>query len=110
MKGVSKQYAGSLIERARKIQTQWIEASNEDQTTGKPLDSQEDSGDDQIDGAKRVEMEERRGPLTADHFREALRRYKLERDSNGVGVLGLGGNRSGVERFGLKAMGRRLLR
>lgn len=62
------------------------------------------------DGEARKER--RRGPLTADHLREALRRYKLERKAGMVGLLGLAKqqNSSGVEKFGLRSMGRRLLK
>lgn len=83
------------------MQTQWVEASHESQT-GLPSPPSADEN----------KKEERRGPLTADHLREALRRYKLERDGGFVGLLGLGRleHQVGAERFGLKTMGKRLLR
>ncbi len=58
------------------------------------------------------EKETLRGPLTDDHLREALRRYKLERDGGFVGLLNLDRlqHPTGAERFGLRTMGKRLLK
>lgn len=52
------------------------------------------------------------GPSTVGHLREALRRYELEREGGFVGLLrsGIQEHAVGVERFGLKVMGRRPLR
>jgi transcription initiation factor TFIID subunit 11 len=82
---------------------QWIDASDELQTG---LQSPPPSDNDER------ARERRRGPLTANHLREALRRYKLERDVGLAGLLGLGRlqHSSGVERFGIRAMGKRLLK
>jgi transcription initiation factor TFIID subunit 11 len=103
VKSVTKIFAGEIIERARKVQGQWIEASDESQTG---LQSPPGSDNDEIS------KERRRGPLTADHLREALRRYKLERDHGLVGVLGLGRlqHSSGCERYAIRAMGKRLFK
>ncbi|KAI9744209.1 MAG: hypothetical protein M1818_002361 [Claussenomyces sp. TS43310] len=103
VKSVTKLYAGEIIERARKIQTQWLDLSGEDQTTGLPSPPA-------LEGEDKAK-ETRRGPLTPDHLREALRRIKLERDGC-VGLLGLGRlqHANGAERFGLKTGGKRLLR
>jgi len=100
---VTKIFAGEIIESARKVQLQWLEASQESQTG---LHSPPPSDNDE--GLK----EKRRGPLTADHLREALRRYKLERKSGNVGLLGLARQQmsNGTERFGLRVMGKRLLK
>jgi transcription initiation factor TFIID subunit 11 len=99
---VTKIFAGELIESARKVQLQWIEASGESETG---LPSPPPDNDDQT-------RERLRGPLTADHLREALRRYKLERKPGNVGLMGLARQQmsNGTERFGLKVMGRRLLK
>jgi transcription initiation factor TFIID subunit 11 len=93
VKSVTKIYAGEIIERARKVQSQWIESQGG--LMSPP-----------------AENDELRGPLTAEHLREALRRYKLEREGGFVGLLNLGRQEFAIggERFGLKAMGRRLLR
>ena len=103
VKSVTKIFAGEIIESARKVQSQWLELSQESQTG---LQSPPSSDNDER------WKEKRRGPLTADHLREALRRYKLERKAGNVGLLGLAKqqNSSGVERFGLRALGRRLLK
>ena len=99
---MTKIFAGEIIELARRVQIQWLEAGDESQT-GLPSPPSSDTEE---------RKERRRGPLTADHLREALRRYKLERKAGNVGLLGLAKqqNSSGVERFGLKALGRRLLK
>jgi transcription initiation factor TFIID subunit 11 len=103
VKSVAKIFAGEIIESARKVQLQWLEASGESQTG---LQSPPPSDNDD------PERERPRGPLTADHLREALRRYKLERKSGNVGLMGLARQQmsNGTERFGLKAMGKRLLK
>jgi transcription initiation factor TFIID subunit 11 len=85
------------------VQLQWLEASGETQTglPSPPASDNDERG-----------REKRRGPLTADHLREALRRYKLERKAGNVGLMGLARQQmsNGTERFGLKVMGRRLLK
>ena len=55
--------------------------------------------------------EERRPPLTPDHLREALRRYKAERGGGLVGLMQLAQTQhpTGVERFGTKLGGKRML-
>ncbi|RDL38778.1 Histone-fold containing protein [Venustampulla echinocandica] len=104
VRSVAKIFAGEMVEGARRVQTQWLEASGEDQTTGLPSPPAEN------DTVKEKEM--RRGPLLPDHLREALRRLKLERDGGLSGQLGLWQlqQNSGVERFGAKSMGKRLLK
>jgi transcription initiation factor TFIID subunit 11 len=102
VKSVAKIFAGEIIEGARRVQLQWLEASGESQTglPSPPPDNDDDT------------RERPRGPLTADHLREALRRYKLERQPGNVGLMGLARQQmsNGSERFGLKVMGRRLLK
>lgn len=102
VKSVTKIFAGEIIELARRVQLQWLEVSDESQTglPSPPFSETE------------TRKEPRRGPLTAEHLREALRRYKLERKAGNVGLLSLPKQQSssGVERFGLKALGRRLLK
>ncbi|KFY35885.1 hypothetical protein V495_07972, partial [Pseudogymnoascus sp. VKM F-4514 (FW-929)] len=74
VKSVTKVFAGELIERARKIQTQWLAASAESQT-----EDPDARGAAPVDASKELQLWEtnkedvRRGPLTAEHLREALR-------------------------------------
>lgn len=107
VKSVAKIFAGEIIERARKIQTQALDAAGQLEIEV-PAE-----GEDAEAGQKIKAIETRRGPLTADHLREALRRYKKERDGNGVGLTGfwqLQQQHSGIERFGIKLGGKRLLK
>ncbi|KAH7323878.1 hTAFII28-like protein conserved region-domain-containing protein [Rhexocercosporidium sp. MPI-PUGE-AT-0058] len=103
VKSAAKIFAGDLIEGARRVQSQWIEASGESQT-GLPSPPAE--------GDTPKEKEMRRGPLLPDHLRESFRRHMLEGDGGLVGELGLWQHQqhSGVERFGVKVQGKRLLR
>jgi transcription initiation factor TFIID subunit 11 len=58
------------------------------------------------------EEEKRRGPLLPDHLREAHRRRIISGEGALVGQLGLWQlqQNSGVERFGVKLGGKRLLK
>jgi transcription initiation factor TFIID subunit 11 len=101
VKSAAKVFAGELIEEARKVQTQWLEASGEDEVAVKTGEGEE---------AK--EKETRRGPLLPDHLREAFRRFKTESSGGSVGQLGLWQlqQHSGVERFGVRVQGKRLMK
>jgi transcription initiation factor TFIID subunit 11 len=103
VKSVAKIFAGEMIEGARKVQTQWLEASGESQTGLRSPPAEAD---------KPKEKETRRGPLLPDHLRESIRRYKEEGDGGLVGQLGLWQLQahSGVERFGIKVGGKRLMK
>lgn len=80
------------------MQTQWVEAGADPQTD--------------IPRSLEPDKEKRRGPLMPDHLREAFRRHMLEADGGLVGQLGLWQlqQHSGVERFGVKVKGKRLLK
>jgi transcription initiation factor TFIID subunit 11 len=52
--------------------------------------------------------EEDKGPLTPDHLREALRRYKRDQEGGAAGFAGL--SLEGVERTLARTGGRRLFR
>ncbi|ORX93490.1 hTAFII28-like protein conserved region-domain-containing protein [Clohesyomyces aquaticus] len=56
---------------------------------------------------ERLKMEDK-GPLTPAHLREALRRYKRDRDGGGAGVAGM--SLEGVERARARLGGKRLFR
>ncbi|KAI9047171.1 hypothetical protein LZ554_008625 [Drepanopeziza brunnea f. sp. 'monogermtubi'] len=103
VKAAAKMFSGELIERARAVQSQWIEATGDNQT-GLPSPPAE--------GSVPPEKEKRRGPLLPDHLREAHRRHLLEADGGLVGQLGLWQlqQHSGTERFGVKVGGKRLLK
>ncbi|KAF2275115.1 uncharacterized protein EI97DRAFT_421324 [Westerdykella ornata] len=59
-------------------------------------------------GLKDRLREEDKGPLTPAHLREALRRYKRDREGGGAGVAGM--SLEGVERTMARTGGRRLFR
>ena len=56
---------------------------------------------------ERLKMRDK-GPLTPDHLREALRRYKRDRDGGGAGFAGL--SLEGVERAAARMGGKRLFK
>ena len=66
-----------------------------------------------VDVLKETSLQDRlkecdKGPLTPDHLREALRRYKRDRDGGGAGFAGL--SLEGPERTMARTGGRRLFR
>ncbi|KHJ33175.1 putative transcription initiation factor tfiid subunit 11 [Erysiphe necator] len=102
VRSVAKVFAGDMIERARKVQTEWLEISGEN--PGLPFLKVEDSSIPK-------QKEKRRGPLMPDHLREAFRRHIMT-DPALVGQLGLWQHQqqSGVERFGARIGGKRLFK
>lgn len=111
--GYTKTFIGSLIERAREVQSQWstIETPPDTPTQIKsiPIDPTDfhqanpnndifstDGGSVAEDPARLSAQEgdhEHRprnlGPLLPDHFREALRRYKRDGEGGGTGLAGV---------------------
>lgn len=71
---------GELIERARDVQLEW-QAAAKRLPTGQALP-------DDAPMKKRINRRDR-GPLTPDHLREALRRYRKEHPGGGAGYSGL---------------------
>ncbi|KUJ17611.1 histone-fold-containing protein [Mollisia scopiformis] len=104
IKSTAKIFAGEIIERARKVQTEWIERTGVSQT-GLPSPPAEGS-------IVPFEKEKRRGPLLPDHLREAHRRHILEGNHGLVGNIGLWQHQahSGVERFAIKVQGKRFFK
>jgi transcription initiation factor TFIID subunit 11 len=71
---------GDIIDQARQVQLEWQAASTR-LPTGEELPEDAPLADRTRDYD--------RGPLTPDHLREALRRYKKERSGGSAGFLGL---------------------
>jgi transcription initiation factor TFIID subunit 11 len=68
--GLTKVFAGEIVEKARDVQDQWIRAER----GLKPGDKLDDDS---------------KGPLLPDHLREAVRLYKKDQEGGGVGFRGL---------------------
>lgn len=92
-----------MVAGAVRVQKEWIEATGEKQTK---LD------DAEHERFAMGEKEVRRGPLQPDHLREARRRYRTEMDGGLAGQLNLfqAQASNGVERFGAKFNGKRMLK
>ncbi|KAI9828384.1 MAG: hypothetical protein M1832_002812 [Thelocarpon impressellum] len=84
--GFTKVFIGEMIERAREVQTQWMAAES---ATGEA-------------------DEHARGPLLPDHLREALRRYKKDKEGGGAGLRGL--SLAAMNGFPTATGGKRLFR
>jgi transcription initiation factor TFIID subunit 11 len=78
--GYTKVMIGELIERARDVQLEW-QAAAEKLPTGQTVPDDASMAD----RLNRID----RGPLTPDHLREALRRYRKEHPGGGAGYSGL---------------------
>lgn len=109
VKSVAKIFAGDMIEGARKVQEEWI--GSDDLLTEeikKNMEKLPTPPKEIMDEVKQLP----RGPLEPDHLREAHRRYKNSGEGGLAGQLGLWQlqQNSGVERFALKAQGKRLFK
>ncbi|KAK4985709.1 hypothetical protein LTR50_005801 [Elasticomyces elasticus] len=91
----TKLFAGDLIESASQVRDEWIAAAPTLPTGEKN------------EGRGKVE-ERDRGPLTPDHLREALRRYKRDGRGAATGFVGL--SLEGRENTAIKLGGKRLFR
>lgn len=105
MNGFTKVFIGEIVERALDVQTQWLAAatnlptiSSEKDANGKPIR--------EVNPEPGMVRERDRGPLTPDHLREALRRYKKNREGGGAGFMGLSlqGKENAVPRLGGKKL------
>jgi transcription initiation factor TFIID subunit 11 len=118
MRAVSKVFIGDIIETARRVQCEWIEATGEKQTDlpTPPVSigaSPNANDETEVPGnGKDAEGEARRGPLRPEHLREALRRYRKSQEGGGVGMqlIWHQQQQNGVERFPTRTGGRRIFR
>ncbi|KAM3069057.1 hypothetical protein ACMFMF_009023 [Clarireedia jacksonii] len=110
IRSVAKQYIGEVIEGARKVQTQWIEAG--EPNSGLPSPPAEDTIMEGGGGDAQEAKEMRRAPLQADHLREALRRSRDATEGGMAGQLNLWQlqQHNGVERFATRVRGKRLFK
>lgn len=134
--GFTKVFVGQIVESARDVQAEWLVAKGEGKaepgagsgktaangtaTSGGQEVTQTNSGATTQETqtsqqsvsageAGRFAVEERdRGPLTPDHLREALRRYKKDREGGSAGFQGL--SMLGKETTASRAGSRRLFR
>ncbi|KAK7965892.1 uncharacterized protein PG986_000169 [Apiospora aurea] len=105
MQVVCKLFVGDIVEEARRVQEEWIQAGEKQTDLPDEVEKKEDIGEES--------KYRRQAPLRPDHLQEAYRRWKK---SNGGG--GSGGSlmiwnqqtRNGSERFGPRVGGRRLFR
>ncbi|KAM0246229.1 hypothetical protein ACHAP5_004851 [Fusarium lateritium] len=106
VKAVAKLFAGEMIEAARNVQGEWINAGEKQSELPTPPPSTNDDP-----AAAEEEIDLKRGPLRPDHLREAWRRYRLSGESRGVGVQQLwhAQQGDGVERFSTRN-GKRLFK
>ena len=103
--GYTKVFIGELLERARDVQLQWL-AATPTLPTGEPNPAYQVLSSPSSTGSR---VEERdRGPLTPDHLREALRRYKKDREGGSAGFQGA--SMQGKERVAARTGGKRLFR
>lgn len=128
-------FVGELVEGARAVQGEWIGAGREGKRE-KGVASEERIRMDNLNGIVKVEegtlmggngtelledatptqqlpyqplvQEIDRGPLTPDHLREAVRRYKKDREGGSAGFVGR--SLHGVERTAARTGGKRLFR
>ncbi|ESZ98200.1 hypothetical protein SBOR_1428 [Sclerotinia borealis F-4128] len=112
VKSVAKQFAGELIEGARKVQTQWIEAGEPNSGFITSLTQHTTMAGEEETGEEVKAQELRRAPLQADHLREALKRLREGNEDGLAGQLNLWQlqQHSGVERFGSRVGGKRLFK
>ncbi|KAI9791636.1 MAG: hypothetical protein M1816_003722 [Peltula sp. TS41687] len=101
--GFTKVFIGEIMERAREVQAQWEAVAS----------SQESSSSSQtLEGNSQPQPQKRNlGPLLPDHMREALRRYRRDKEGGGAGMRGL--SSAAMERgkgYSSATGGRRLFR
>ena len=100
VQGAAKMFVGELIERARQVQNEQM-VLRDKFPTGEPVPEEA--------SIKERTKEMDRGPIQPDHLREALRRYKKDREGGSAGFLGasLGG---GILHASARMGGKKLFR
>lgn len=100
----TKSFIGDIVDRAIDVQIEWqvCEERKEQIKSGEVIS-------EHLSIKDRTKPEDR-GPLTPDHIREALRRYKKDREGSSTGFLGLSLQANGRENVAAKTGGRRLFR
>lgn len=110
--GYTKIFIGELVELARDVQTEWIAASLANVARHNKKATRSDgtvTTDDETMVQPRLIVDERdKGPLTPSHLREALRRYKKDREGGSAGFTGL--SMQGRGTVASRAGGKRLFR
>ncbi|KAF2153962.1 hypothetical protein K461DRAFT_119440 [Myriangium duriaei CBS 260.36] len=105
----TKVFAGEIVDRALRVQTEWTAARLEAERKEEVNGASEGEGQDIKVDAQHVRVDERDlGPLLPDHLREALRRYKADREGGVVGFTGM--SLEGRENAAVRNGGRRLFR
>lgn len=97
---IAKIYIGDIIEIARQVQEEWMEANSEPQgELPTPPPSNDESGD--LPPPRTMPRDDWRAPLRPEHLQEALRRYKAAGEGGHVGQLSLWHNQqnTGAERY-----------
>ncbi|KAI9802360.1 MAG: hypothetical protein M1833_001866 [Piccolia ochrophora] len=109
LSGLTKVFIAELVEQARSVQAQW-DAGAEDGTdaaAGAEGPTKDINGTNETNGtAPSKDTTREHGPLLPDHLREALRRYREDREGGGAGMKGL----SLASKGGVGVGGRRLFR
>ena len=103
VRAVAKLFAGEIIEQARSVQAEWINAGEQQSempTPPPPPPAPKKEGEAET-AEEEQQVKDRRGPLRPDHLREAWKRYRFSGESRGVGMQQLwhAQQSSGVERF-----------
>lgn len=101
----AKVFIGDLVEKARDVQTEWL-ACESKWPTGEEKEEYSTTGGKAATFFDVKEMD--KGPLTPDHLREALRRYKKDREGGGAGLLGM--SLHGKDAVASRTSGRRLFK
>ncbi len=81
--GLTKVFIGEIIERARDVQAQWEAAEAAARPSPLPASF---SSDDDDDGGEDSPAPARPSFLLPQHLREALRRYRRDREGGAVGM------------------------